>query len=194
MRLTHGHWKRGERTPVCNLRGVPFTIPHILLECPGYGVECQTFHSEILSFRTLSIVLVLKNKLRETRRFGNWICFRHQVQEKTYSVGSLERASPNHWSENSIFLIESGNSIFLKVIHHRQNPIVTTQTFHLRGDLRDSTGNVRRNVPETVGFLHGAGLTDLFNWLRLITFLATLYFHCYFMIPLFHIRACLLLF
>jgi hypothetical protein len=35
---------------------------------------------EILSFRTLSIVLVLKNKPRETRRFGNWICFRPHVQ------------------------------------------------------------------------------------------------------------------
>jgi hypothetical protein len=48
--------------------------------------------SEILSFRTLSIVLVLKNKLRETRRFGNWISFRPQVREKTYSVGSLRKS------------------------------------------------------------------------------------------------------
>jgi hypothetical protein len=47
--------------------------------------------SEILSFRTISIVLVLKNKPRE-------------IAER--------------W-------IESENSIFLKVIHHRQNPIVT---------------------------------------------------------------------
>jgi hypothetical protein len=31
----------------------------------------------------------IKNKLRKTRRFGNWICFRPQVREKTYSVGSL---------------------------------------------------------------------------------------------------------
>jgi hypothetical protein len=73
---------------------------------------------EILSFRTLSIVLVLKNKLSKTRRFGNWICFRPQVREKPILLGPLERASPNHWT--------SENSIFLKVIHHRQNPIVTT--------------------------------------------------------------------
>jgi hypothetical protein len=51
------------------------------------------FTSEILSFRTLSIVLVLKNKLRETWRFGNWICFRPQVRgKKTYSVGSLRKS------------------------------------------------------------------------------------------------------
>jgi hypothetical protein len=38
-------------------------------------------------------------------------------------LGPLERASPNHWTSD---WIESENSIFLKVIHHRQNPIVTT--------------------------------------------------------------------
>jgi hypothetical protein len=48
--------------------------------------------SEILSFRTISIVLVIKNKPRETRRFGNWICFRPQVREKSYSVGSLRKS------------------------------------------------------------------------------------------------------
>jgi hypothetical protein len=48
---------------------------------------------EILSFRTLSIVLALKNKLRETRRFGNWICIRPQMRgKKPYSVGSLRKS------------------------------------------------------------------------------------------------------
>jgi hypothetical protein len=44
---------------------------------------------EILVFlRTLSIVLVLKNKLRKTRRrFGNWICFRPQVRERPILLG-----------------------------------------------------------------------------------------------------------
>jgi hypothetical protein len=52
-----------------------------------------------LSFRTLSSVLVLKNKLRETRRFGNWLCFRPKVRgKKPILLGPLERASPNHWT------------------------------------------------------------------------------------------------
>jgi hypothetical protein len=38
---------------------------------------------------------------RETRRFGNWTCFRPQVREKkTILLGPLESASPNHWSES----------------------------------------------------------------------------------------------
>jgi hypothetical protein len=60
------------------------------------------------------------NKLRKTRRFGNWICFRPQVREKPILLGPLERASLNHWTTDVT------NPIFPKVIHHRQNPIVTT--------------------------------------------------------------------
>jgi hypothetical protein len=58
-------------------------------------------HSDTLGFRTLSIVLVIKKQSKKPQRFGNWICFRPQVREKP---------------------------ILLKVIHHRQNPIVTTCT------------------------------------------------------------------
>jgi hypothetical protein len=32
------------------------------------------------------------NKNEKTRRFGNWICFRPQVREDTYSVGSLRKS------------------------------------------------------------------------------------------------------
>jgi hypothetical protein len=64
--------------------------------------------SEILSFRTLSIVLVLKNKLGETRRFGNWICFRPQVRGKNpILLGLLERASPNHWTQQNRFFFRT---------------------------------------------------------------------------------------
>jgi hypothetical protein len=52
--------------------------------------------SEILGFRTLSIVLVFKKQTKETRRFGNWICFRPQVREKPILLGPLERR--NHWT------------------------------------------------------------------------------------------------
>jgi hypothetical protein len=33
-----------------------------------------------------------KKKEKQTRRFGNWICFRPQVREDTYSVGSLRKS------------------------------------------------------------------------------------------------------
>jgi hypothetical protein len=38
----------------------------------------------------------------ETRRFGNWICFRPQVKgEKTPTqLGHLERANLNHWTSS----------------------------------------------------------------------------------------------
>jgi hypothetical protein len=32
------------------------------------------------------------SKLLKTQRFGNWICFRPQVREDTYSVGSLRNS------------------------------------------------------------------------------------------------------
>jgi hypothetical protein len=34
------------------------------------------------------------SKLVKTQRFGNWICFRPQVREDTYSVGSLRKSYP----------------------------------------------------------------------------------------------------
>jgi hypothetical protein len=33
-----------------------------------------------------------KKKEEQTRRFGNWICFRPQVRGDTYSVGSLSKS------------------------------------------------------------------------------------------------------
>jgi hypothetical protein len=32
------------------------------------------------------------NTNEKTQRFGNWICFRPQVREDTYSVGSLRKS------------------------------------------------------------------------------------------------------
>jgi hypothetical protein len=73
----------------------------------------------------------IKKQTKETRRFGNWICFRPQVRERLILLGPLERASLNHWITVCrvslvCFLIpgrwiKSGNPISLKVIHHRQN-------------------------------------------------------------------------
>jgi hypothetical protein len=34
-------------------------------------------------------------KLLKSQRFGNWICFRPQVREGTYSVGSLRKSYPH---------------------------------------------------------------------------------------------------
>jgi hypothetical protein len=67
------------------------------------------FLSEILGFRTLSIVLVLKNKLRaETDAVSETSCF-----------SLVCFLIPGWW-------IKFKNPISLKVIHHRQNPIITT--------------------------------------------------------------------
>jgi hypothetical protein len=61
----------------------------------------------------LSIVRIFLNTNEKTQRFGNWICFRPQVREDTYSVGSLERANLNHWPSSP----EDGNrSSFLNVV------------------------------------------------------------------------------
>jgi hypothetical protein len=60
-----------------------------------YGKEFQdiTLSTELLGFRTLSIVRILMIQEKEqTRRFGNWICFRPQVRVDTYSVGSLRKS------------------------------------------------------------------------------------------------------
>jgi hypothetical protein len=46
----------------------------------------------LLGFRTLSIVRIFLNTNKKTQRFGNWICFRPQVREDTYSVGSLRKS------------------------------------------------------------------------------------------------------
>jgi hypothetical protein len=40
------------------------------------------------------------SKLLKTQRFGNWICFRPQVSEDTYSVGSLRKSYLQSLNEN----------------------------------------------------------------------------------------------
>jgi hypothetical protein len=82
------------------------------------------------------------SKLLKTR-FGNCICFRPQVREDTYSVGSLRKSYPQslgpvgrkqiQFPKRCVFSnFESGrwtkseNPVSLCVIHHRQNPIVST--------------------------------------------------------------------
>jgi hypothetical protein len=55
----------------------------------GFGRWCITFRN--IEFSDFIHRPGIK-KQRETRRFGNWICFRPQVREKTYSVGSLRKS------------------------------------------------------------------------------------------------------
>jgi hypothetical protein len=68
-----------------------------LLVTIGFCRWCITFRN--IEFSDSIHRPGIKNKLRETRRFGNWICYRPQVREKTpILLGPLERASPNHWT------------------------------------------------------------------------------------------------
>jgi hypothetical protein len=69
------------------------------------GFLVYQFHSHSYSrcFRDIGVSdfihrsgIKIQNK--ETRRFGNWICFRPQVREKPILLGPLERASLNHWT------------------------------------------------------------------------------------------------
>jgi hypothetical protein len=49
------------------------------------------------------------SRLLKTQRFGNWLCFRRQVREDTYSVGSLRKSYPQSHSSfrNVVFLVIS---------------------------------------------------------------------------------------
>jgi hypothetical protein len=55
------------------------------------------------------------SKLLKTQRFGNWICFRPQLREDTYAVGSLRKSYPQSSPEdgnrssfqNAVFLVIS---------------------------------------------------------------------------------------
>jgi hypothetical protein len=113
---------------------------HLGLTTRFFNTVRQLRVSEILSFRTLSIVLVLKKQTKRNTTFRKLDLFPSSgAGKKTYSVGPLERdlrTETDPVSETSCFSlvcfliperwIESENSIFLKVIHHRQNPKVTT--------------------------------------------------------------------
>jgi hypothetical protein len=85
--------------------------------------------SEILGFQTLSIVLVIKKHSKNSKNSKNTTfrkldLFPSSGEGKPTLLGPLERASLSHRSGE---WIESENLISLKVIHHRQNPIVTTE-------------------------------------------------------------------
>jgi hypothetical protein len=82
------------------------------------------FLSEILRFRTISIVLVLKSKPRKTRRFGNWVCFRPQVRENPILLGPLERASPNHWASAISAISNVVNVLLISTIHLRLQNLI----------------------------------------------------------------------
>jgi hypothetical protein len=57
--------------------------------------------SEILGLRTLSIVLVLKNKLRKNTTFRKLDLFPSSGEgKKPILLGPLERASLNHWTQS----------------------------------------------------------------------------------------------
>jgi hypothetical protein len=78
--------------------GVRNHVPHpykttkeIQIDSKGYddGVS----HSELLDFWTLSIIRYSTRRNYNTRRFGNWICFRPRVWgEDIYSVRSLRQS------------------------------------------------------------------------------------------------------
>jgi hypothetical protein len=65
----------------------------------GGGIRlCFPFVSEILGFRTLSIVVVLKIKLRKNTTFRKLDLFPSSGEgKKPILLGPLERASLNHW-------------------------------------------------------------------------------------------------
>jgi hypothetical protein len=88
------------------------------------------------------------SKLLKTQCFGNWICFRPQVREDTYSVGSLRKSYPQslvqsrclpspkdgniQFPKRCVFSnyhsgrwTKSKNPVSLCVIHHHQKPIVS---------------------------------------------------------------------
>jgi hypothetical protein len=56
------------------------------------GSDDGVLHTELLFSWTFSIVWYSREQ--NTRRFGNWICFRPQVKggEDTYSVGPLRKS------------------------------------------------------------------------------------------------------
>jgi hypothetical protein len=88
-------------------------------------------YSELLGFRTLSIVRYSQNW--KTQRFGNWICFRPQVRGETPTLlGPLERAETDPVSETLWFpdtITDDGRSletVILSIMHHRQNPLEST--------------------------------------------------------------------
>jgi hypothetical protein len=87
---TFGMWtddEAGKRTTE-----VAASLLNKLLSFNLHGIKC----SELLGFRTLSIVRYSKNQ--NTQLFGNWISFRPQVREETSTLlGPLERPNLNHW-------------------------------------------------------------------------------------------------
>jgi hypothetical protein len=62
-------------------------------------------------------------KLLKTQRFGNWICFRPQVRE---DIQFPKRCVFSNFE--SRWWTKSENPVSLCVIHHHQNPIVSTQS------------------------------------------------------------------
>jgi hypothetical protein len=65
------------------------------LQVTGFTIERRGYLSELLGFRTLSIVRYSKN---EYSRSGNLIRFRPHVRMETPTLfGLLERANFSHW-------------------------------------------------------------------------------------------------
>jgi hypothetical protein len=63
---------------------------------------------ELQSFHTKTYPQTHRLVYKRTRRFGNWICFRPQVNvgEKTPTpLGPLERANLNHWWSPKLVII-----------------------------------------------------------------------------------------
>lgn len=44
MHLPHGHLLCSELAPLCINCSVPFSVSHVLVECPHYGEACLAYH------------------------------------------------------------------------------------------------------------------------------------------------------
>jgi hypothetical protein len=80
-----------EHSPICH--GYSLLNQLLSLMALEYmdDFQIERLCTEILGFRTLSIVRIFLNNNEKTQCFRNWICFRPQVREDTYSVGSLRK-------------------------------------------------------------------------------------------------------
>jgi hypothetical protein len=110
---------------------------------------------EILDFRTLSIVQVLKDKTKkehDVSETGSVSVLRWGKKPTLW--GPLERASLNHWSENPISL---------KVIHHRQNPTVTTLLFNYHNNT-DMCKSYCIKLESPCMIMDGCGLIKVSSW------------------------------
>jgi hypothetical protein len=91
------------------------------------------------------------SKLLKTQRFGDWICFRPQVREDTYSVGSLRKSYPQsldqwvYWSSGGTHcLCLQGR----KVTETNNQQETSSKEFRLLSEPEDISSIFFRNIGE----------------------------------------------